>query len=76
MARHGQVPEAIPHFQEAIRLQTNYLEAILNLGHAHLQQGQPAQAIEKYQEILRQKPDYEPARKALERAQRRQAGGK
>jgi protein O-mannosyl-transferase len=54
----GQTDEAIPHFQEAIRIRPSYPEAYNNLGVALGKQGQTDEAIRQYQEAVRLKPDY------------------
>jgi Tfp pilus assembly protein PilF len=53
----GRVNEAIPHFQIALQITPEYLEARNNLGSALRQTGRVDEAITQYQEALRIKPD-------------------
>jgi Flp pilus assembly protein TadD len=53
----GNVDEAIPHFQTALRIRPDYLEACYNLGTALLQNGRVDEAIVHYQKALQIKPD-------------------
>ncbi len=52
----GRVDEAIPHLQEALRLEPSHAEAHSNLGVALARRGQTAEAIEHYREALRLDP--------------------
>jgi Flp pilus assembly protein TadD len=58
LARAGNLPEAIEHYQEALRLKDNYPEAHNNLGNALVRIGRPDEAIEHYRRALRLQPDY------------------
>ncbi|MBI2827339.1 MAG: tetratricopeptide repeat protein [Planctomycetia bacterium] len=53
----GHVVQAIPHFEEAIRLRPDYTETYNNLALALADQGEYAEAIERLEEALRLKPD-------------------
>jgi len=52
------VQEAIEHYQQALRLMPDYIEAHNNLSAALLQTGRPWEAIEHFKEVLRLKPDF------------------
>ena len=54
----GKVPEAIEHYQQALRIDPDYAEAHHNLGGALLRVGKPKEAIGHFQEAVRTKPDY------------------
>jgi Flp pilus assembly protein TadD len=69
LARHGRVPDAITHFAESVRLDPDHLEARYNLGNAYLVQQRPREALEVLAALLEEHPDFEPARKAYQRAQ-------
>jgi tetratricopeptide (TPR) repeat protein len=53
----GKVPEAIAHYEQALRLNPDYAEAHLNLGAAFGQTGKIGEAIAHYEQALRIKPD-------------------
>jgi tetratricopeptide (TPR) repeat protein len=57
----GQIDEAIPHYQEALRLRPDLPDAYNNLGTALADKGQTDEAIRQFQEALRVKPDNLPA---------------
>jgi tetratricopeptide (TPR) repeat protein len=59
----------LPHFIEASRLDTNYLEARFNMGNAYLAVGQTNSATAAFQDVLRLRADFAPAAKALSRLQ-------
>jgi protein O-mannosyl-transferase len=62
-AEPGRKGEAIPHFQEAVRLQPGYAEAHFNLGNVLSKvPGRQEEAIAHYEEALRLEPDYAEAR--------------
>ena len=52
----GRVDEAIPQFQEALRLDPDHAEAHSNLGVALARRGRTAEAIDHYRESLRLDP--------------------
>ena len=54
----GKVPEAIGHYEQALRLKPDYAEAHNNLGIALLELGKVPEAIGQYEQALRLKPDY------------------
>ena len=54
----GRTTEAIAHFEEALRLKPNYVEAHNDLGIALGSVGRTPEAIEQYEEALRLKPDF------------------
>ena len=65
----GRTAEAIPLYEEALRLGTADAHLAHNgLGVALMRQGRVAEAAEQFREALRLKPDYDFARANLERA--------
>jgi tetratricopeptide (TPR) repeat protein len=65
----GRAAEAIPLYEEALRLGTADAHLAHNgLGVAFMRQGRVAEAAEQFREALRLKPDYDFARANLERA--------
>ena len=58
LARAGQLPAAIEHYRQALRLKDNYSEAHNNLGNALVRMGRPDEAVEHYRQALRLQPDY------------------
>ena len=54
----GRYREAIPHFDEAIRLNPRYAEAYHNRGNAYENLGQHQRAIQDYDEAIRLNPRY------------------
>jgi Flp pilus assembly protein TadD len=52
------VDEAIAHYQTALQIKPDYVEAYNNLGNALLQKGNADEAIVYYQTALQIKPDY------------------
>jgi Flp pilus assembly protein TadD len=56
--RKGRIGEAIPHYEEAIRLKPDYAEAYNDLGSALDDRGQSDEAIHQYRVALQLKPDY------------------
>jgi tetratricopeptide (TPR) repeat protein len=75
LIRQGRLDEAVKHYQEAVRLTPDYVEARCNLGHAYGAQGKLDEATSEFQAALRLKPDFEPAQRGLARiTQQRQAG--
>lgn len=53
----GRNPEAIEHYQEAVRLKPDYFEAHNNLGFALSQVGRAKEAIAQYEEALQLDPN-------------------
>jgi protein O-mannosyl-transferase len=72
LAAQGRVPEAIPHFEEALRLRPNYPIAQDNLGNALLRQGEVEPAIIHYRAALRLEPGFAEAQDNLGTALLRQ----
>ena len=70
--RKGKVSDAIGHYEQALRIRPDYVEAHCNLGVALMQIGRVQDAIGHYEKALRIKPDYVPAQNALARLQARQ----
>ncbi|HUI08145.1 MAG TPA: tetratricopeptide repeat protein [Verrucomicrobiae bacterium] len=54
----GRVPEAMEHWQEALRIKPGSPETHYNLGNALLKAGKLEEAIGHYEQALRVKPDY------------------
>lgn len=48
--------EAIPYFEEVLKVDPNYINAHLNLGVIHLKAGRNTQAIQYYEQALKIKP--------------------
>jgi tetratricopeptide (TPR) repeat protein len=57
LADQGRLPEAIAHYEEAVKIQPGYAEAFNNLGVAFGAQGRLDEAIERFQKSLGLKPD-------------------
>jgi tetratricopeptide (TPR) repeat protein len=72
LTEQGRVPEAIGHYEEALRIQPDYDTAHYNLGNALVQQGWVPEAIGQYEQALRIKPDFTGAHYNLGRALVRQ----
>ncbi|MGO9608987.1 MAG: tetratricopeptide repeat protein, partial [Verrucomicrobiia bacterium] len=62
-------PEAMEHWEEALKLKPDDVEAHVNLGNALQGQGRLPEAIEHYQQALKLRPDFLPAKNALIRLQ-------
>jgi tetratricopeptide (TPR) repeat protein len=58
LARAGQLPAAMDHYRQALRLKDNYPEAHNNLGNALVRLGRPDEAVEQYRQALRLQSDY------------------
>ena len=54
----GKLPEAIGHFEQALRIKPDYAEAHFNLGNFLQQAGKLPEAIGHFEQALRIKPDY------------------
>jgi len=65
LANAGRVPEAIAHYEDAIRLKPDYLDAHYNLGNALATAGRAPEAIAEYEEVLRLDPDDDEAHSDL-----------
>jgi len=63
----GRVPEAIGHYEQALRIKPDYAQAHYNLAAALERVGRVQEAIQHYQQALRSKPDLTEARNALAR---------
>lgn len=61
----GKVQEAIGHYEQALRIQPDYVVAHYNLGVALVQQGRLQEATGHYEEALRLRPDYPEAHNNL-----------
>ena len=61
----GKAPEAIEHYEQALRIRPDFAEAHYNLGVALERVGRPQEAIGHYEQALRIKPDYAEARNSL-----------
>ena len=61
------MPEAIACFRKAVELSTNYWQAHFNLAIASLTQGSKEEGVRELQTVLRLKPGYEPAQRALDK---------
>ena len=65
--RLGRVPEAMAHWEQALRLKPDFAEAHYNLGVALEEAGRAQEAIGHYEQALRIKPDFAEAQKELAR---------
>src|SRR5262245_30695964 len=54
----GKPADALPHYQEAVRLKPDYADAYNNMGTVLAALGKPEQAIESYNEALRLNPEH------------------
>jgi protein O-mannosyl-transferase len=70
----GRLPEAIVHYQEALRIQPQSVEARTDLGSALAQSGHLEQAIAEYKTALQIAPDCTICRSNLDMARRQLAG--
>ena len=66
----GQIDAAIAHYERALELEPDFVEAHSNLGLAHQTRGEITRAVEHFQQALEIRPDYAPARINLEQARR------
>jgi len=57
IGRLGRFPEAIEHFEQALRLKPDYADADNNLGTALLQEGKVEEAIKHFEQALRIGPN-------------------
>src|SRR5205823_3013641 len=58
----GQLNEAVECFRQTLRFNPRFVEALINLGVALMNQGQRVEAAEHFEEALRLKPDHVVAR--------------
>jgi len=58
LLQKGSVDEAIVHYQKALQIDPDYVDACYNLGNALLQKGAVDEAIAHYQKALQINPDY------------------
>jgi tetratricopeptide (TPR) repeat protein len=58
LAKAGQTPEAISHWERALRLKPDYAKVDYNWGVALAKAGQMQEAISHWEQALRIKPDY------------------
>lgn len=58
---------ALYYFDQVLRLQPGYIDALLNKGVSYEQKGETRKAVEIYREVLAINPDYTLAAKGLER---------
>jgi tetratricopeptide (TPR) repeat protein len=65
LMRAGKIPEAIGHWEQALRMEPDLAEAHYNLGVALVQLGRAQEAIGHYQQALRIKPDLAEAHRNL-----------
>jgi tetratricopeptide (TPR) repeat protein len=63
----GKVREAIAHYEEALRIDPDLVEAHYNLGVALEKAGRVPEAMQHYQQALKLRPDITAARDALAR---------
>jgi len=54
----GRVPEAIPHYERALRLEPTFAQGYYDLGNALAQAGRLPEAIDSYRQAVRLKPYY------------------
>ncbi|MGO8680684.1 MAG: tetratricopeptide repeat protein, partial [Limisphaerales bacterium] len=58
LLQKGSVDEAMAHYQKALQIDPDYVDACYNLGNALLQKGAVDEAIAHYQKALQINPDY------------------
>ena len=71
MGQDGRPNEALLQFLKAVQIDPDYIEARYNLAMSYLIQDRASEAVVEFQEILRRKPDFAPARAGYERARLR-----
>ena len=67
LARLGRLPEAIEHWEQAVRIDPDYAEAHYNLGIAFEQTGKRGDAIKHYEQAVRLEPNSAEAQNRLAR---------
>jgi tetratricopeptide (TPR) repeat protein len=65
----GHLPEAIDHYEQALRLNPDLAEAHYNLGMALEQAGRKVPAMARYKLALQNQPDFPEAQRRLARLQ-------
>ncbi len=63
--QQGETPEAIAHFERALRISSDYAEAHYNLGLALARLGRLSEAVGQWEQAVRIKPDYAEAHNNL-----------
>jgi len=58
LAKAGKTPEAIGHFEEAVRLKPDFTEAQYNMGLAMAQAGKNEEALGHYEQALQSRPNF------------------
>ncbi len=58
LANTGRLPEAMSHYEQALRIKPDIAEARYNLGIALAQVGRLPEAMSQYEQALRLRPDY------------------
>ncbi|HEV8541046.1 MAG TPA: tetratricopeptide repeat protein, partial [Verrucomicrobiae bacterium] len=74
LARKGEYGEAVVHFESALQVKPDYVEAQQNLATSYYLLGRMDEATRQFEAILKAHPDFEPARKGLARVMQRDAG--
>jgi tetratricopeptide (TPR) repeat protein len=65
LVRQERYEEAVPHYQEALRIHPDFAEAHSNLGYELVRQGRIEEAVRHCREALRIKPSFEEAHNNL-----------
>ena len=65
----GRVQEAIGHWEQAVQIKPDFVEAHYNLGIALEQTGKAREAVKHFEQALQIRPDFTNARNALARLQ-------
>jgi tetratricopeptide (TPR) repeat protein len=65
----GDVAEALAFYEEALGIAPNDEDIHYNLGQAYRQQGRIPEARVEFQKVLRSRPEFQPARQGLQRAE-------